>query len=403
MNTIKSQDDIDIPVSMYQYVDPLSLPRCEPADLAETATPLSVYVEQPGIEQKRFRYAPEFIDDPDETGNITVLNDSAYNFRPNFIVTAPKSALLGYRTILSEDKFFPDQSYDTKAEQYLDKLGKLDAFPNEDTMLRRVENSSVFMLDSKTKLKRKLEGTVISLASEEPSNYGSFLFRILPKISALRRLNLQDLPILVWINNNKAFINLLTASGVSPDKIIHHNTLILTEADRIIVPSLRNPNAFLDSLSLNFYDEMISRFGSSMVLGKRIYISRLSHGKTVGNARVMLNEAELLQRLVSIGVEIFEPEKHTYIEQIQAFSSAEMIIGPSGAGMFNAVFCRPGTKIIDIESEPHWIYAHSGLFASKNLRYGIFNGKTLETDTRPVHQNWTVNIDALIDRIQTFI
>jgi hypothetical protein len=70
--------------------------------------------------------------------------------------------------------------------------------------------------------------------------------------------------------------------------------------------------------------------------------------------------------------------------------------------MFNCVFCHPGTKLIDLESEPHWMYAHTGLFASCQLEYGIFCGQSDPDDPVPEHKRWTVDIEALIDRIQDF-
>jgi capsular polysaccharide biosynthesis protein len=79
-----------------------------------------------------------------------------------------------------------------------------------------------------------------------------------------------------------------------------------------------------------------------------------------------------------------------------------MVIGPSGAAMFNTIFCRPGTKVIDIESERDWIWTHTGIFGSCELRYCIFLGQPDPTDTRPVHRRWTVDIDALVDRIVSF-
>jgi hypothetical protein len=116
----------------------------------------------------------------------------------------------------------------------------------------------------------------------------------------------------------------------------------------------------------------------------------------------MVNEEALVARLRDLGFLIIEPEALSAREQIEVFSRAEMVVGPSGAGMFNTVFCAPGTRVIDIESEPHWIHAHSCLFASCGLRYGIFEGKADAADMRPVHRRWQVNIEALCARIAAF-
>jgi hypothetical protein len=116
----------------------------------------------------------------------------------------------------------------------------------------------------------------------------------------------------------------------------------------------------------------------------------------------MLNETELIERLRPLGFDIVEPQYLTAVEQIAAFASADLVVGPSGSGMFNAVFCRPGTKLIDIESEPHWIYPHSCLFASAGLQYGIFEGLAADRDWSVHHKPWRVNIEALLRRIATF-
>ena len=116
----------------------------------------------------------------------------------------------------------------------------------------------------------------------------------------------------------------------------------------------------------------------------------------------MLNEAELVERLASLNFRIIAPETLPAAEQILTFSSAEMVVGPSGSGMSNVVFCHPETKIIGIESEPHWIHAHRSLFASCGLPFGIFVGKGVDRDFRKHHKPWRVNIDALISKIEWF-
>jgi len=386
----------------YEYIDPLSLPRYEAATRLNGHVPLGVWVELPETEKRLTRYAPEFIDDPDQTGMFKGLGDAPYLFPPNFIATAPNATLVGYRMVLSGEHFFTDQSFGGNTEQFIKKIGQEDLFPNEDTRLRRIDQTGSFRLDKAYRNIRQIKGNVVALTSTEPSNYGSFLFRVLPKIAALKTNQLLDLPMIVYANH-ASYTDLLVLAGVKAENIIRHDTNVITNVERLIIPSLRNPDAYLDATSVHFFQGLIDKIGGHTISGRRIYISRLDHAKRGGSTRVLLNEEQLIQRLTDIGIEIFEPEKHSSLEQIQVFSSAEMIIGPSGAGMFNTVFCRPGTKIIDIESEPHWIYAHTGLFASKGLRYGIFVGKSMAEDTRPVHRSWTVNIDALVDRIESFI
>ena len=239
--------------------------------------------------------------------------------------------------------------------------------------------------------RRRIEGETVMLCSHEPSNYGSFLFRVLPKLQTLEQANLADLPMLVWAWP-QPFRELLALFGVPEPRIIQHDLGTITRLDRAIIPSLRNPNAFLAQES----------HATAQRLAKRC-AGPLNGRRLSSSGRMMLNEEALAAALGALNFEVVEPERLGLSEQIAAFRSADMIVGPSGSALFNTMFCRPGTKVIDIESEPDWIYAHTGLFASCQTRYGLFVGQCDPEDQRPVHRRWMVNIEALMDRVSDFI
>ena len=384
------------------YSDPITFPPIDSALLASVGAGFGVVRETPFASRQFLRYAPEFIDDPDGCGLFEGLGASVYTSSPCFVAAADDAALVGYRTIIAGGHFFNDEVYRSeKLEPYLTGLSKPDPFWNEDTRLRRQAESDIFHLEQSGQPWRRYEGAAVILASQEPSNYGSFLFRVLPKVHALKRHGLTNLPVVCW-DIKPATSALLEIAGIDPAAIIFQDTQTVSVFDRVIIPSLRNPYALLDYESRDVYRQIRHEYGSPEG-GKRLYISRFSHSRRGVSGRVMLNEEELIARLSAIGFEIVEPEKLSVRQQIALFSSAEIVVGPSGAGMFNIVFCRPGTKVIDIESEPHWIYAHAGLFASCELRYGIFVGRVDETDERAVHRRWNVNINVLMDRVQSFL
>jgi len=67
--------------------------------------------------------------------------------------------------------------------------------------------------------------------------------------------------------------------------------------------------------------------------------------------------------------------------------------------MFNVVFCHPGTRLISIEFEPHWIFAHLNLFGSCKLDFGVIEAKAQDKDWSKAHKPFTVNIDAVLARV----
>jgi capsular polysaccharide biosynthesis protein len=259
-----------------------------------------------------------------------------------------------------------------------------------------------FVLDPGQRSTEQIEGTAVLLSSEEPSNYGSWIFRVLPKLHTLATLNLcQPLRYLAWAGL-PTFREYLRILGIADEQIIQHEPQhVIYNVDQLIVPSLRNNQAFLDPESVSLFARLRDQLGAPRKPGARIYVSRLLQSRT-NSSRVMQNEPELVERLAALGFRIVTPEALSVAEQVLAFSTAEMVVGPSGSGMFNVVFCRPGTRIIDIESEPHWIHAHRSLFASCGLQFGIFVGKTVDHDFREHHRPWTVNIQALLARIKSF-
>jgi len=104
-----------------------------------------------------------------------------------------------------------------------------------------------------------------------------------------------------------------------------------------------------DALSLVEYKIKSSLKQSTSKSGKtskRIIISRGS-----STTRRWLNENECISSLDSHGFKLIDPSKLSLSQQVEAFSNAEIILGPHGAGLTNIMFCNPGTKVIEIRAQ----------------------------------------------------
>jgi hypothetical protein len=73
-----------------------------------------------------------------------------------------------------------------------------------------------------------------------------------------------------------------------------------------------------------------------------LYVTRKNAG-----TRQLLNEEKVIERLLPYDVSITENEKLSIIEQVVAFSQAEFIVGPHGAGLTNAVFAKNPKGIME--------------------------------------------------------
>ena len=281
--------------------------------------------------------------------------------------------------------------------EFVARLGRETAFENEDTGLEPADRPRMFRFDARDRPVEHLKGEVVSLCSLEPTNYGSFLLRVLPKIAGRRHL-LKNRKVIGPLYN-ESMRDLYAMVGIPAELIIKHNTHVIYAYDKAIIPSIRNPHFLLDPDTLAFYADFRGRFGSRD-RSKKIFVSRLGWtGSYAANHRVMVNEEDLARRLVAEGFDLVRTHMMSVRQQVEAFSSADMIVGASGSAMFNVVFSHPGTKLIDIESEPHWIFAHQNLFGSCGLDYGIFEAKAQDNDWSVPHKPFAVNVEALMIRI----
>jgi hypothetical protein len=78
---------------------------------------------------------------------------------------------------------------------------------------------------------------------------------------------------------------------------------------------------------------------------KRFVIDR--HGKTRG----LKNRVEVNRFFEKLGWAIVDTEKLTFAQEIKLFAEAEAIAGAVGSGFTNAVWCKPGTAVIQILPE----------------------------------------------------
>ena len=76
---------------------------------------------------------------------------------------------------------------------------------------------------------------------------------------------------------------------------------------------------------------------------KRIYVSRARCP-----SRHLDNEAELLEILEPLGFQTVICEENSLAQNMSLFDGAEAIFAPHGAGLSNIVFCKPGTKVIEL-------------------------------------------------------
>lgn len=349
------------------------------------------------LEESRGWSAPrstaKFCDDPDFTGRlIPKIPDKIQQSR--FLLLSDHSWFLnGHRWMVNAEKasFFCDSAI--QDERFFENLFNTD----RDTGLMWVGDKK-FSFRSRARKTVKIDSEIGLAVSSEPSNWGSFLFRIVPKIAWLKAVGVSKL---LMYRQFQQQVELAELLGFSEQSIIPHYPSCDYEMEAAYIPSQCHTNGALDMFAREVFLGLGRKFYGKSRFGRKIYVSR-SGGIATASSRRCVNENELCIALISSGFDIVVPDELSIFEQIAAFANADFVVGPAGAGMFNSVFCRPGTKLIDIESERHWIYAHCGLFSSLGLDFGIFWGNAISLDGEPnkIHRPFSVNVPALLSRIR---
>lgn len=190
-----------------------------------------------------------------------------------------------------------------------------------------------------------IERATVFMAWGGLHNYGHFLIDCLPALmtaigaGATERFPAITPPLLPW---HRELLD-LTLGETSRPRLIEaplvriKDVVFATAMDHF----LHAPNSPLDLIR----ERVLAAAAIDPAAGaKRIYISRRGSQK-----RVLANELDLETALAARGFTIVKPEALSVRDQIALFHQADLIVAPAGAALANVLFCRPGTKVIELQ------------------------------------------------------
>lgn len=188
----------------------------------------------------------------------------------------------------------------------------------------------------------RFAGTVAVLTTRGSDNYYHFLTDVVPRIVLLEKSGISVDKYLV--NRSLPFQGeLLERFGISGDRVIESRLHPHLQADRLVVPTLPDPNMETPGWIVTALRDRLAPTGGAQPR-RRIYIGR----GTRRHDRIVLNEPDVLAVLERRGVTPLDPATLPIAEQIQAFASAELIVAPHGAALTNLMFCSPGARVIEL-------------------------------------------------------
>jgi len=211
------------------------------------------------------------------------------------------------------------------------------------------------------KLQKKIKGKVLSLLSGGASkdNFTHWFTDVIPRLKIftkklkLKKIDKFYIPSLKY----KYQIESLKMIGIDTKNIITSENFKHIRAKYIYATS--HP---CYHLPMNVKKWSLKFLRNSFVNKKKIrnckkiFIDRdqfklinVKNLKAYRNYRVLINEEEIKNYLISEGYTIIKPENFSFQDQIDIFSSARCIVGLYGAAMMMLSFCKKNTKVLEIK------------------------------------------------------
>ena len=238
-------------------------------------------------------------------------------------------------------------------------------YPNIPTIIinSKIRNNIVFSKGTPRKLKN-LNGSVLSLLTGGGgnNNYWHWLFDVLPRFGLCSKIiNLNEIDYFLLPSLLKKFqketldcLNIPQNKRISSEKFRHIKAKELIMTDHPLVTSgnatkdnLNIHNWIISWLKANFLNPNII---TEQKIKNKVYIDRSNTISNHSPQRLISNEDEIKKYLLKNDFIFVKLHEISFREQVNLFNNAECIVGLHGAGFVNVVFCKPGTKIIELRS-----------------------------------------------------
>lgn len=232
-------------------------------------------------------------------------------------------------------------------------------------------NCQVVDIVASTRKPKKITGSVSLLGNRIAGNYYHWLYDVIPRLAVLEKCGLDRNEINKFILTpvNKKFQRETLAHFSIGDDRIHNigSDGVYIEADTLIMPSYGS-NEFLvrdncapgDNLH-SFQGAWASEFLKKEFLGSGVPASG-DKSQSGGDAerrpiyvrrgdeqgRAVVQEELIVEYFRSKNFDIVDPAEHSVKAQAQLFSRASVVVAAHGAALTNAVFCKAGTRVIEL-------------------------------------------------------
>jgi len=206
-----------------------------------------------------------------------------------------------------------------------------------------------------------LSGITAVIATTLGSGYSHWLLEELPRLLALKDISVDRLIAHSRNEYNQTALKLGGYAGevLEPLRFSHH------VCETLLVPGLSGEVGNPSFVSVQaIHDFTAPLHEKNPPSAEKIYISR-----SKARRRRITLESALIEALEKKGFGIVHPETMNWKEQINLFRHAKVIVTAHGAALANLVFCRPGTKVIELFNRRYLNGCYWKLASVRKLEY----------------------------------
>lgn len=252
---------------------------------------------------------------------------------------------------------------------------------------------------------RIFDGTLAVISCPGQQCYYHWLLQTIPRLKLLSAANQSYDKIYVYADNFKyhwqkdALYTVMDHLAISRDKPLFAERDTIVQAKKLLVPSVPwvpSKPEFWES-ELEWYKKFFKDtfVNTTEQTPPYIFISR-----SKAQYRRISNETALMKLLNAKGFVSYCLEDLSIREQATLFNNAKVIVGPHGAGWTNLIFCKPGTKIIEIDHGLKGDEQRSpfkGMAKRMGCFYYPFYIDLLEPTDSPENIHAPINQDMIVD------
>ncbi|OLS34740.1 DUF563 domain-containing protein [Bacillus sp. MRMR6] len=242
--------------------------------------------------------------------------------------------------------------------------------------------------------------TLAAITFQVSFNYFHWMFDVLPRIHLLRKSKVKFDRFVInrGIEYRAGQCDFqdesLKLMGITKENWIecHADSHLL--AKQLIVSS---PAGYTAHVPKNVCQFLRNEFLENRVIKKRSGYERVFISRDDASHRKLVNEEEVFRVLEKHGFKKVTLSSMSFLEKIQLFHTAEVIVSPHGAGLTNLVFCNPGTRVIELFPATYLLPCFYIISQHMNLDYYCMTGEAVShSDAFNKHKaSFVIDIEKL--------